>query len=401
MRIGILRESKKPHDERAPLSPEQCKSLVNKYSNLKIIVQPSDIRCFKDEEYLDEGLAVKEDLSDCDVLMGVKEVNTDELIPDKTYMFFSHTIKKQEQNKNLLKTILRKNIRLIDYEVLTDDNGLRVAGFGHFAGLVGAYNGLRAYVLRLGKTAPKPAYLCKDLCEMKNEIRNFKVPGIKIAVTGGGRVANGVMELLNVAGVKKVSVDDFLNKSGYNIPVYAQLEPEHYVKRKDGLIFSLQHFFDNPDQYESNFERFFTHTDMLISAAYWDPRAPLLFNLKQVKKRNFSIKVIADITCDINGSIPTTKRASTIENPFYDYNRVTGELREPFSNKENITVMAVDNLPCELPRDASVDFGKMFSEKVIPALLGDDPLEMIKKATITLNGYLTDNFKYLEDWVNK
>jgi saccharopine dehydrogenase (NAD+, L-lysine-forming) len=400
MRIGILRESKKPHDERAPLSPEQCKSLVNKYSNLKIIVQPSDIRCFKDEEYLDEGLAVKEDLSDCDMLMGVKEVNTDDLIPGKTYMFFSHTIKKQEQNKNLLKAILRENIRLIDYEVLTDDNGLRVVGFGRFAGLVGAYNGLRAYAFRLGKTGPKPAYLCEDLYEMKNEIRNFEVPDIKIAVTGGGRVAYGAMELLDVAGVRKVSVEDFLNKSGYNIPVYVQLEPEHYVKRKDGLIFKLQHFFDNPDQYESNFERFISHTDMLISAAYWDPRAPLLFTPEQVKNRNFSIKVIADITCDINGSIPTTKRASTIEKPFYDYNRTSGELTEPFSDEENITVMAVDNLPCELPEDASVDFGQMLSDKVVPALLGDDPGEMIKKATIALRGSITVNFRYLEDWVN-
>ena len=399
MKIGIIRESKKPHDERAPLSPEQCKSLVSKLSDLNIIVQPSDIRCFKDKEYLNKGIPVKENLSGCNVLMGVKEVNIDELIPDKTYMFFSHTIKKQEHNKSLLKTILKKNICLIDYELLTDIKGLRVAGFGRFAGLIGAYNGLRAYALRLGKTGPKPAYLYSDLYEMKNEIRDFEVPNINIAVTGGGRATQGAMELLDVAGVKKISVGDFLNKSGYNVPVYVQLEPEHYVKRKDGLSFDLQHFFDNPDQYENNFERFFSHTDMLISAAYWDPRAPLLFKPEQIKNRDFTISVIADITCDINGSVPTTKRASTIEKPFYDYNRTTGELMEPFSNKENITVMAVDNLPCELPRDASIDFGKMLSDKVIPALLGGDPGEMIKKATITLNGNLTGNFRYLEGWV--
>jgi saccharopine dehydrogenase (NAD+, L-lysine-forming) len=401
MKIGILRESKKPRDERAPLSPEQCKNLVKKYSELKIIVQPSEIRCFNDEEYLNEGISIKEDLSDCDVLMGVKEVNKDELIRDKTYMFFSHTIKKQEHNKNLLKTILKKSIRLIDYEVLTDVNGLRVVGFGRFAGLVGAYNGLRAYALRLGRTGPKPAHSCSDLYEMKNEIRDFEVPNINIAITGGGRVTHGAMELLDAAEVRKVSVEDFLNKSGYNIPVYVQLEPEHYVKRKGGLPFDLQHFFDNPDQYKSNFDRFFSNTDMLVSAAYWDPRAPMLFKPEQVKNRDFSIRVIADITCDINGSIPTTKRASTIENPFYDYNRITGELVEPFSNEENITVMAVDNLPCELPKDASVDFGQMLSDKVISALLGDDPGGMIKKAAITSNGNLTEDFKYLEDWVNE
>ena len=277
---------------------------------------------------------------------------------------------------------------------------MRIAGFGRFAGLVGAYNGLRAYAFRLGKTALKPANLCSDLDEMKNEIRDFEVPDIKIAVTGGGRVTQGAMELLDVAGIKKVSVEDFFNKSGYNIAVYVQLEPEHYVKHKDGLSFNLQHFFDYPDQYENNFERFFSHTDMLISAAYWAPRAPVLFTLEQVKNKDFAIKVIADITCDINGSVPTTKRASTIEEPFYDYNRSTGELAEPFSDDKNISIMAVDNLPCELPKDASIDFGKMLSGNVIPALLGNDPIDMIKKATITLNGNLTENYKYLEDWVN-
>ena len=259
---------------------------------------------------------------------------------------------------------------------------------------------MRAYAFRLGKTALKPANLCSDLDEMKNEIRDFEVPDIKIAVTGGGRVTQGAMELLDVAGIKKVSVEDFFNKSGYNIAVYVQLEPEHYVKHKDGLSFNLQHFFDYPDQYENNFERFFSHTDMLISAAYWAPRAPVLFTLEQVKNKDFAIKVIADITCDINGSVPTTKRASTIEEPFYDYNRSTGELAEPFSDDKNISIMAVDNLPCELPKDASIDFGKMLSGNVIPALLGNDPIDMIKKATITLNGNLTENYKYLEDWVN-
>jgi saccharopine dehydrogenase (NAD+, L-lysine-forming) len=400
MKIGIIRESKTPPDKRAPLSPEQCRNLVNKYSDLEIIVQSSNIRCFKDEEYLKEGISIKDDLSGCDVLMGVKAVNRYELIPGKTYIFFSHTIKKQEHNKDLLKTIMKENIQLIDYELFTDTNGVRILGFGRFGGLVGAYNGLRAFAIRLGNTAPKPAYLYSGLSELKNELKNFVIPVIRIAVTGGGRAAHGAIELLETAGVKKVQVEDFLNKAGFDFPVYAQVEPEYYVKRKDGLSFDLEHFFKNPDQYENNFEKFLPHTDMLISAAYWDPRAPVLFTPEHAKNKDFSIKVIADITCDINGSIPSTKRASTIEKPFYDYDRRTGELAEPFSNENNITVMAVDNLPGELPRDASAEFGVMLSAKVIPDLLSNDPSGLIKKATITKNGELTENFSYLYEWVN-
>jgi saccharopine dehydrogenase (NAD+, L-lysine-forming) len=406
MKIGLLREIKKPFDKRVPLSPGQCRDLKKKYSGLDFIVQSSGVRCFKDSEYINEGIPVQENLSACDILMGVKEVDKDKLIPGKTYMFFSHITKRQEHNKALLKAILGANIRLIDYELLTDINGLRIIGFGRFGGLVGAYSGLRAFALRHGKDAPKPAYLCKDLKDMKNEISNFEVPNIRIAVTGGGRAAHGAMELLNIAGVKKITVEEYLNKTGFDHPVYVQLEPEHYVKRMGGSSFGpghsfeLQHFIDNPEQYENNFERFIPHTDMLISAAHWDPHAPVLFTTGHTKNKDFAIKVIADITCDINGSIPTTKRVSTIEEPFYDYNRSTGKLTEPFSNEKNITVMAVDNLPSALPKDASESFGEMLCGKVIPALLGDDTGEIIRKAAITLNGNLTENFKYLEEWVH-
>ena len=406
MKIGIIRESKKPPDKRTPLSPQQCRNLVNKYSDLEIIVQSSNVRCFKDEEYLEEGIPVQDYLSKCDVLLGIKEADRYELNSGKTYMFFSHTIKKQEHNKELLRTILRENLRLIDYELFTDKNGVRILGFGRFGGLVGAYNGLRAFSLRLGNNAPKPAYRYSGLNELKNEAGNFGTPAIRIAVTGGGRAAHGAMELLEAAGVKRVQVEDFLNKPGFDFPVYVQLEPEHYVKRKGSSSseqqqsFEEKHFFNNPDQYKNNFERFLPHTDMLISAAFWDPRAPVLFTPEHVKNSDFSIKVIADITCDINGSIPTTRRASTIEKPFYDYDRETGELAKPFSNENNITVMAVDNLPGELPRDASAEFGEMLSAKVIPELLGDEPSGMIEKATITLKGELTENFSYLDEWVN-
>ncbi len=405
MKIGLLREIKKPFDKRVPLSPGQCRDMINKYSGLDLIVQSSGVRCYKDSEYINEGIPVQEDLSACDILMGVKEIDKDRLIHGKTYMFFSHITKRQEHNKALLKAILGANIRLIDYELLTDINGLRIIGFGRFGGLVGAYSGLRAFALRLGKDAPKPAYMCKDLKDMKHEISGIKVPGARIAVTGGGRAAHGAMETLGAAGVKKVQADDFLNKTGFDHPVYVLLEPEHYVKRMGGSSFGpghsfeLQHFIDNPEQYENNFERFTPHTDMLISAAYWNPQAPVLFTPEHIKNRDFAIKVIADITCDVNGSIPTTKRVSTIEEPYYDYDRSTGELAAPFSGEENITVMAVDNLPSALPKDASESFGEVLCKKIIPLLQLDDPGDIINRATLTSGGKLAGKYKYLEKWV--
>lgn len=400
MKFGIIRETKKPIDKRVPFTPAQCMKLLNRYNNLEIVVQPSAIRCFTDEEYRNEGIPVLEDLSDCDILLGVKEVNKRNLIQGKTYLFFSHTIKKQDYNKKLLKTILEKNIRLIDYETLTDSSGFRIIGFGRYAGLVGAYNGLRAYAIRLGQKVPKPAHRCSGLDEMIREAQKPKLPAIKIALTGSGRVAQGAMELLNQAGVDKISVDDYLNKTA-NKPVYVQLEPGEYVMRKDGTRFNLEHFFKHPEQYENNFERFLPHTDLLIAAAFWDPKAPVLFTAEQVNQPDFALKVIADISCDINGSVPTTKRPSTIDEPFYDYHKPTGELQTPFSGSDNITVMAVDNLPCELPKDASEYFGEMLSSKIVPALIGDDPEDVIRRATITNEGQLTTNFNYLEEWVSK
>jgi alanine dehydrogenase len=399
MKIGILRENKIPPDKRVPLIPDQCIEVQEKFKNVSIVVQPSSMRCYSDDKYKQKGIEVLEDLSDCDILLGVKEVQINDFIPGKIYLFFSHTIKKQTYNRKLLQAVLEKNIQLVDYEVLTDKHGFRIIGFGRFAGLVGAYNGLRAYGLRNKLFDLKPAHLCINMNEMFTELETIKLPDIKIAVTGDGRVANGVLEILKHLNLEKVEPAEYILKT-YTEPVFTQLIPQNYVRRKDFEPFELMHFFNHPGEYENVFLPFAKTTDLLIAAAYWDPKSPVLFTGDDMKENGFRISVISDITCDIEGSIPSTKRASTIDDPFYDYNPETGELEKAFSSSANISVQAVDNLPCELPKDASEDFGRNLIDKVFPALLENDPDRIIERASITKNGKLTERFSYLQDFAD-
>ncbi|QGY42883.1 alanine dehydrogenase [Maribellus comscasis] len=398
MRVGILSESKTPPDKRVPLTPAQCIEVQDKFPHVKIIVQPSPVRSFKDEEYRLLGIHLQEDLSECDILLGVKEVRIEDFIPGKIYLFFSHTIKKQGYNRKLLQTVLEKNIQLVDYEVLTNKEGFRIIGFGRFAGLVGAYSGLRAFGLRNQAFDIKPAHLCADLGEMLTILDSVKLPPIKIAVTGDGRVAQGVLEILNHMKIMRVSPEAYLKETKIQQPVFTQLLPVNYAKRKDGERSELMHFFNHPEMYENAFLPFAKVTDILVAAAFWDPKAPVLFTADDMKQPDFKISVISDITCDIEGSIPSTKKAATINEPFYDYNPETGELEEPFNSAKNVTVQAVDNLPCELPKDASLDFGRNLIDKVFPSLFNEDADKIIERASITKDGKLTERFAYLQDF---
>lgn len=398
LKFGILREEKSPPDKRVPLTPAQCRELLDKYPETDIVVQPSPLRAYTEKEYTDLGIKLQEDLSDRDIILGVKEVPPENLIPNKTYLFFSHTIKEQPYNKSLLQTVLKNNIRLIDYEVLTDKNNLRIIGFGHYAGLVGAYNGLRGYGLRTGTYEIKPAWMCHNREEMERELVKVTLPPVKIIITGSGRVAHGAMDLLNMTGIKKVNPEQF-KKGIFNNPVYTQLNSHDYHESLEGKSWKIEDFYRHPDKYRSTFLPYTKEGDILIHCSYWDPRAPKLFSREDMKAKEFKIKVIADVTCDIDGSIPSTLRPSTIEDPFFGYNPETETLGEPFSD-ENITVMAVDNLPCELPRDASDDFGKELMDKVIPAFITGDQDGIIARATIAENGKLTENFSYLTDYVS-
>lgn len=396
IKIGVFREEKSPPDKRVPLTPLICTELLRTYPNLEIVIQPSKVRCYSDEEYLAFGLTLQEDLSDCDVLMGVKEVPKDKLIKGKKYFFFSHTIKKQPHNVFLMKALIEKKIQMIDYETLTDKNHNRIIGFGRYAGIVGAYNGILGYGRKYDLFQIKPANLCRDRAEMEEELKRVKLPNIKIALTGGGRVANGAIETLSALRIRKVTPEEFLMAS-FREPVYCQLNPRDYVERPNDHNFDLNDFFQHPEHFVSKFVPFTKATDIFISAHFWDPRSPKMFTKEDMKANDFRMSVIADITCDIDGSVPTTVRASTIAQPFYGYNPKTDKEDVPF-NKETICVMAVDNLPCELPRDASDDFGKDLMERVLPYLFKEDVDGVIERASICKDGKLTKNFEYLSDY---
>ena len=397
--IGLIREGKTPPDKRVPLTPKKCVEAQAAFPGLQIVVQSSPIRSYTDQEYRDLGLEVRDDLSACDILMGVKEVPVDQLIPGKTYLFFSHTVKKQPANRQLLREVLKKNITLIDYELLTNAQGERIVAFGRYAGIVGAYNGLLTYGHKHGLYDLKPAWQCVDMDDMQEEFFKVKkLPPIKMAVTGSGRVAQGALEVLDRMGIRRVSVYDYLYLD-FNEPVYAQLRSSDYNRRRDGRVWDTQNFHQHPEDYESTFDKFLPVTDLLIACAYWHPAAPLLFSEADTQRADFRINTIADVTCDVSGSIPTTKRSSTIAEPAFDYNPATGALETPYSRPGNITEMAVDNLPCELPRNASRDFGRQLIDMVLPHLLGDDAAGVVARATIASSGNLTERYQYLADYV--
>lgn len=398
VRIGILREGKVPVDKRVAITPEQVVEIENRYPDVEVYVQQSNVRCFADAEYEERGLKIVDSLEHCDILFGVKEVPAPSLLPEKTYFFFSHTIKKQDYNKKLLQAILEKNIKLVDYETLTDSDGQRIIAFGRWAGIVGAYNGIWTYGKRYNLFHLRRAKDCFDLEDLKTEFGKVKLPPIKIVLTGGGRVAKGAMEVLIGMNIRRVTPAAFLTQT-YDYPVFAQLSSRDYNVHREGNEFNRGEFYSHPEHFESDFVKFAREADILLAAAYWDPQAPVLFKREDAIKSDFSIHIVADITCDIEGSIPSTKRPCTIENPVYDYDPTQDKVEPAFSEEGNISVMAIDNLPCELPRDASADFGNMLLENVLPHLLGNDEDGIIRKAIIAESGHLTNKYSYLQEWV--
>jgi saccharopine dehydrogenase (NAD+, L-lysine forming) len=399
IRIGLIREGKNPPDKRVPFTPLQCEEIQQRFGNVEMICQASDTRCFKDEEYRELDVVITNDMSQCDILMGIKEVPIKDLIPGKIYLFFSHTLKKQPYNRKLLHEILRKGITLIDYEALKDRHGNRLVAFGRYAGIVGAYNALLTYGKRFKLFSIRRAFDCYDVNDLKRELRKVQLPPIKIILTGAGRVGRGSMETLDSAGIRKVSVPEFLSET-FDEPVYVQLSSADYHIRREGGHFNRDEFHKYPERYESSFVRFAKAGDMLIAGAYWNPKAPMLFTLNNMQSADFNIKVIADITCDIDGSIPSTRKASTIVDPLYDFDPATASVQPPLSAEKFVTVMAVDNLPCELPRSASEEFGRDLIDRILPVLIGADKEAVIERATVTRRGALTRHFKYLQDYVS-
>lgn len=396
LRLGVLREGKVPPDQRVPLTPTQCIGISERFPELDIAVQPSSVRRIKDQEYADAGVTLQEDMRDRDVLIGVKEVNASDLIPSKTYLFFSHTYKLQPYNAKLLAAILEHKIRLIDYEMLRRPSGKRIIGFGRWAGLVGAYNGIRAYGLRSGRYSLPQALACRDLKEMLAHVKTANLPdNFRIVLTGNGRVGQGAREVLDCMKLRCVHKSDFLRME-FPEPVFTHLDAEDYNERLDGGGFDYQSFIADPTTYQSIFLPFATQAHMMIAGHFWAEGAPYLFTREDMRHPEWSVEVVADISCDIDGPVASTLRPSTIQDPLYGYDPV-GECECPFDAPGSLTVMAVDNLPCELPRDASEGFGKELMEHVIPLLVAGDDDGILHAATETkLDGTLNAPFAYLE-----
>ena len=398
--IGIVRESRND-ENRTPLVPEHIKKYKESNPNINFIIQPSNSRCFSDEEYELCGAKINENLNECSIIFGVKEIDPNILINNRTYLFFSHTFKINKQQKNiekhkkdLLLSILNKKITLIDYENIRGKNGTRCLGFGRFAGIVGCYNTLNLLLKVLGKQSLASAYKINDYERLVLNLKNLYFPKTKILVTGDGRVAKGVIELLNQTNIKAVSKKDFLEKK-FDQPIFCNLETKDYVTNNSSTNFNLEHFIDNPQDYSSSALQYLKKTDILISAHYWDPSSPKIFENEDLKVLQ-NLKIVGDITCDINGSVPTTIRSTTIEEPNYWIERYT--LKEIDENNDGIAVMAVDNLPSELPRDSSTEFSEGIIKEVLPFLLKEDDGRILN-GTITTDGSFLEKYNYLNDYI--
>lgn len=399
MKLGIIKERKSPPDRRVVLSPKKITEIVNLYPDVEVLVEESDIRVFSDDTYQEQGISLSDDMRSCDVLLGVKEVPVSHLIPNKTYFFFSHTIKEQAHNKLLLQACLEKNITLIDHETLVDANNVRLIGFGRYAGIVGVYNTFRAFGIKYDLFNLVKAETLKNQEELIGRLKRPYLPPIKIVLTGFGKVGKGAKEMLDGMKIKQVNEVDFLTKS-YDVPVYTQIDVDQYYKRIDGSAASKQDFYEHPEKYESDFQKFSEVADMLIAGHFYKTGAPKILTKEMLNAPKNQIKVVGDISCDVDGPIDATLRASTIAEPFYGY--------YPRENKEvsiehpaAVVVMAVDNLPCELPKDASEGFGEVFVERILPAFFNGDKDGVLERATITKDGKLTARFAYLQGFVDQ
>ncbi len=398
MKIGLIREWKQPADKRVALTPTLCRVFKEHYPQVELVVESSPDRTFHDLDYQAVGIEVVQDLSDCDVLLGIKEVPIDKLIEGKTYLFFSHTIKAQEYNRDLLKSILQNKIRLIDYETLLWPHGGRILGFGKWAGIVGAYNAFLSWGEKHKIYQLPPAYTTSGFEECMQLLQSAKPKGVKIAFTGNGRVANGIREVLELMAISEVSTEDFIDRN-YEESVFVHLKSEDIYARLDGAEWDDAHFYANHQAYKSCFEPYLSTVDLLINGMYWEDDMPPLFSKEDTAKPNFGIQVIADITCDVEGSVPITLEATDIYTPTFGWSKSKQQRVEKYT-EDSIDIMAVTNLPTEMPQNASQEFGTLLLEHILPLLINGDKDEILYKATITtLEGQLNVHYHYLKDFV--
>ena len=398
MKIGLIKETKIPIDNRVALTPQQMAQLQNTYPDDRFVVQSSPIRAYTDEAYRQAGIQVCNNIDDCDVLFGIKEADIQSLIPHKHYFFFGHIAKMQAYNKPLLQAMMEKHITFSDYEYLTDSRHKRVCAFGWWAGIVGVYYTLRCYGLKYHTyTLPAPD-ITFSLEQLTQQLGSIALPKIKILITGTGRVSQGAQYILQKIGAKNMSEQQYLNTLAVDSISYCVADAPQLVEHCRGEAFNWETFNHSPQLYRSTFMRWAVCTDMLICAHFWAPDAPVYLSEQDLKNPNLSIKVIGDITCDIQGSIKSTLRATTHDEPYYDYNPITGQEMPPFSLPDNISVMAVDTCPNALALDTSDYFGQMLMQHVFTPLLNRQHSDIIQRGTILQNGKLTPPFQYLEDF---
>ena len=393
--IGLIKEGKVPSDNRVALSPKQCRYLLDQFPSWDIIVESSPNRCFKDREYQKEGIKVVDDISSADLLFGIKEVPKDQLIPNKKYLFFSHTKKAQTFNKALFHVMMDKNITLIDYECLEHEDGQRLIGFGFFAGIVGAHNGIMAYGNRTKEFKLSRVKEVKDYMDLVHTYFGLKLPNIKIAITGSGRVAHGILEIMNLMDVQEVEPDEYTSRA-YAYPVYVHLKGGDLYRHKTNNTYDRNDFHAHPENYHCLFNKYLKHTHILMNGIYWEPGIAPLFTMDDLKEDDYALTTIADITDDAHGSVPCNLGDSSSEDPIYGVNVTTLEKTAPYM-QNGIDIMAVGNLPNELPRDASRYFGEQLIKYVIPDLLKGGN-KIIEGATMLDKGKLTQNFSYLADY---
>lgn len=395
VKIGLIKEGKIPADNRVALTPAQCKWIHKNLDSVKIVVQTSTTRCFSDREFLMAGVEVKEDISDCDILFGIKEVPVEELIPGKTFLFFSHTKKQQPRNQKLLHTILEKKITLIDYECLEHEDGQRIIGFGFFAGVVGAHNGMMAYGNRTGQYKLDRVYKQRSFRELIHTYFGLRLPNVKVVVTGSGRVAHGVVEVLNLMGVVELEPDEYLQKE-FSYPVYTQLKGADLYEHAVNKSYSREDFHLHPGKYICKFSTYASSSDILMNGIYWEKDVPRLFEKANIQNNNFRIQTIADISDDAGGSVPVNLGDQTMDDPVYGIDKTTFRKTAPYL-PGSVDIMAVGNLPNELPRDASRYFGEQLIKHVLPDLVSNGS-PTIEKATIVKKGKLTEHFQYLKNY---
>ncbi len=429
--IGIRREDKNQWEKRTPIVPKHANELVKDY-NINVLVQPSPIRVFKDKEYENAGAKISEDLSGASVIFAVKEIPLELFLKNKTYAFFSHTIKGQDYNMPMLREMMKLDCNLIDYEKIVDIRGRRLVFFGRFAGLAGMvdtlwalgervrWQGFKTPFFKIHKTVDYDGLndVKKHIVSIGKKIEKNGLPEeltpLIIGFAGYGNVSNGAQEILDLLPVREIrpaQIESVLhnpsNKCIYKVVFKEEDMVTPVSSKKD---FDLQDYYKHPENYTSIFENYLPFLTVLMNAIYWDERYPRLITKKYLKEKiaeeDFKLKVIGDISVDVAGAVEFTLKTTTPANPVFVYNPLNDDFEDGFTS-EGIVVMAVDNLPCELPRESSKAFSETLKD-FIPSIAKADyavsydkidlPSE-IKNALILHKGKLTPNYKYINKFL--